>query len=93
MAHFALYVLLVVVPIAGIVLQFARGDSLSIFGIADIASPWPRDRAFAENVKEVHELLAHALLAVAGLHAAAALVHHWVFGDRTLVRMLPDVKA
>jgi cytochrome b561 len=82
--------LLVAVPIAGIVLQFARGDSLSIFGIVDIASPWPaRDRAFAEGVKEVHELLAHSLLAVAGLHAVAALVHHWVFGDRTLVRMLP----
>jgi len=92
LAHFALYVLLVAVPIAGIVLQFARGDSLSIFGIVDFASPWPRDRAFAESVKEVHELLAHALLAVAGLHAAAALVHHWIFGDRTLVRMLPGVK-
>ena len=92
MAHFALYVLLFAVPIAGIVLQFARGDSLSIFGMVDIGSPWPRDRAFAESVKGVHELLAHALLAAAGLHAAAALVHHWVFRDRTLVRMLPGVK-
>jgi len=88
-AHFALYVLLVAVPVAGIVLQFARGDSLPIFGLFDIASPWVRDRAFAHSVKEIHELLAHGLLAVAGLHAAAALVHHWVFRDRTLVRMLP----
>jgi cytochrome b561 len=92
LAHFALYVLLVAVPVAGIVAQFARGDSLSIFGIVDIASPWPRDRAFANSVKEVHEVLAHGLWAVAGLHAAAALVHHWVFGDRTLVRMLPGAK-
>jgi cytochrome b561 len=92
LAHFALYVLLVAVPVAGIILQFARGDSLSIFGIVDIASPWVRDKTFAHGVKEVHELLAHGLLAVAGLHAAAALVHHWIFRDRTLVRMLPGSK-
>jgi cytochrome b561 len=28
-------------------------------------------------------------LILAALHAAAALVHHWIFRDRTLVRMLP----
>ena len=92
LVHFLLYALLVAVPIVGIVLQFARGDSLPIFGIVEIASPWPRDRALAEGVKEIHELLAHGLLAVAGLHAGAALVHHWVFADRTLVRMLPGSK-
>jgi cytochrome b561 len=70
-------------------LQFARGDSLSLFGLFDIASPWARDKTFAHSVKEIHEVLAHALLAVASFHAAAALVHHWVFRDRTLVRMLP----
>jgi cytochrome b561 len=44
-------------------------------------------------VKEIHELLAHGLLALAGLHAAAAVVHHLVFRDRTLVRMLPGSEA
>jgi cytochrome b561 len=38
---------------------------------------------------EVHELVANALLIFAALHAAAALIHHYVFHDRTLVRMLP----
>lgn len=89
LAHAALYLLMIVVPVAGIVLQFARGDSLNLFGIMEIASPWTRDRAFVEKVAEVHELLAHALIALAGFHAAAALLHHWAFGDRTLTRMLP----
>jgi cytochrome b561 len=92
LAHFALYSLMVAVPLVGMGLQFARGDSFSIFGLFDIASPWVRDKAFAHSVKEVHEVLAHALVAVAGFHAAAALVHHWVFGDSTLVRMLPGAK-
>ena len=34
-------------------------------------------------------MLANALVILAGLHAAAAIVHHWIFRDRTLVRMLP----
>lgn len=91
MAHYLLYGLLMAVPIAGIVLQFARGDALSIFGITDIASPWITDRAFARSVKEVHEALAHTLMIVAGFHAAAALFHHWVLRDRTLAKMLPRV--
>ena len=49
-------------------------------------------RAFARSVKDVHEVLANALAILACLHAAAALVHHWVFRDRTLVRMLPGSK-
>jgi cytochrome b561 len=89
LAHAALYLLMIAAPLAGIVLQFARGNSLDVFGLMEIASPWGKDRAFAEQIEEAHELLAHALVALAGFHAAAALVHHWVFGDRTLARMLP----
>jgi cytochrome b561 len=89
-AHFALYALLFAVPVvAGVVLQFARGDALPLFGMAEIPSPWLKDRAFAHNVKEIHEILAHALVILAAFHAAAALIHHLIFRDRTLVRMLP----
>lgn len=92
LAHYLLYALLVAVPISGIVLQFARGDSLPLFGLTDIASPWVRDRAFARSVKEIHEVAANALIILAALHAAAALIHHWVFRDQTLVRMLPHFR-
>ena len=47
------------------------------------------DRAFARLVKEPHELLSNLLLVLAGVHAAAALAHHWLLRDRTLKRMLP----
>jgi cytochrome b561 len=89
LTHYALYALLIAAPISGIVLQFARGDALPIFGLTEMASPWAANRAFARNVKEVHELMANALVIVAALHALAALIHHWVLRDRTLVRMLP----
>jgi cytochrome b561 len=37
---------------------------------------------------ELHVLAANALMILAGLHAAAALAHHFVLKDNTLVRML-----
>jgi cytochrome b561 len=83
-----LYILLLTTPIAGSVLQFARGQAVPVFGLIEIASPWVRDRAFASSVKEVHELLANALLILAGLHAVAGLAHHYVLKDGTLQRML-----
>lgn len=89
MAHVGLYALLIAVPVIGIVLQFARGEALPLFGLMEITSPWQKDRAFAHNVKELHEIAAHGLVVLAGLHGGAALAHHWIFRDRTLVRMLP----
>ncbi len=87
--HWLLYTLLVAAPVVGIAVQFARGRGLPVFGLFEIASPWVADRSFAHDVKEVHELLANALLILVGLHAAAALLHHYVLQDRTLIRMLP----
>lgn len=87
--HDALYTLLLLVPISGILVQFLRGDPLPIPGIGDIASPWLPNRATARTAKEVHEVLANALVVTAAIHAAAALFHHWILRDRTLSRMLP----
>jgi cytochrome b561 len=91
--HYVLYALLVAAPIVGIVLQFARGHSLPIFGLFEIPSPWLADKAFARNLKEVHEVLANLLVILALFHMTAALLHHWVFGDSTLRRMLPRFRT
>jgi cytochrome b561 len=89
LTHYVLYALLIAVPVSGIILQFSRGDALPLFGLVQIASPWVGDRTFEHTVKEVHEAMANALVILAAFHAAAALVHHWVLRDQTLVRMLP----
>jgi cytochrome b561 len=77
------------VPFVGIVALLKRGRALPLFGLWQFASPWAADRVAAHSAMEVHELLANALLIFAALHAAAALIHHYVLRDRTLVRMLP----
>ena len=68
-SHWTLYALLVAVPFVGIVVNLKRGEALPIFGLWDFASPWPADRATARSALEAHELLANALLILAGIHA------------------------
>ena len=87
--HYLIYAALIAVPIVGIVVQFARGHALPVFGLFELASRWPADRTFAHNAKEVHEPLANSMMVLIGLHTGAALAHHYVFRDRTLLRMLP----
>ena len=91
--HYVIYVLLIAIPIAGMAAQFARGHALPIFGLFEIASPWAADRAFARDVTEVHETLANIMMILVGLHATAALAHHYILRDRTLTRMLPGAHA
>jgi cytochrome b561 len=40
-------------------------------------------------VKEVHETIGTIGYFLIGLHAAAALAHHYLWRDNTLLRMLP----
>lgn len=46
------------------------------------------NEALAHPLKDLHEALATGGYALIGLHAAAALLHHYVIHDNTLVRML-----
>lgn len=41
-----------------------------------------------EDAGDLHIYGANALMILAGVHAAASLVHHFILKDRTLVRML-----
>jgi cytochrome b561 len=90
--HYALYALLLAVPIFGILTQFMRGHPLPIFGLFEIASPLSADRSLARFLKDVHGWLADGVLILAALHAAAAILHHWVLRDNALRRMLPILR-
>jgi cytochrome b561 len=93
LSHFALYALLIAVPFFGIMVQLKRGHDLPVFALWNFASPWPADRPVARAMFSVHSLLADALLILAGFHACAAIVHHYVWRDRTLERMLPGASS
>ncbi|HTQ01657.1 MAG TPA: cytochrome b/b6 domain-containing protein [Casimicrobiaceae bacterium] len=85
--HVALYVLLAIEIALGVTNEWVRGDS--IFNLFTIPSFAPGDRALRRRINGYHELVANTILVVAGLHAAAGLVHHYVWNDGVLRRMWP----
>ncbi len=91
--HLMIYALMFAIPVLGIMTQFARGYPLPVFGLFDIPSPWIGDRSFTHDMKEMHETLANSLMVLTGLHAGAALVHHYVLRDRTMLRMVPGAQS
>ncbi len=87
-AHVALYALMLVVPLAG---WAALADETSRFSLAGAVNLPLLDAqvTWVKLLGETHEFLGNAFIWIAGLHATAALVHHYVWRDATLTRMLP----
>lgn len=85
--HKVLYLLLVGTVLLGIANTWVRGDTL--FMLLKIPAFDPGNTALRESVENLHSWAANILLIVAGLHAAAALLHHFVLKDDILRRMLP----
>lgn len=87
--HHLMYVLFFAVPLIGWAYSSAAGFPIVWFGqipLPDFIGP---NKALAEIIKPLHQLAALALLALAGLHVAAALKHQWIDRDALLTRMLP----
>ena len=86
--HSFLYLSLFAVMIAGYLISTADGAGIAVFGMFEVpalVSGLP-DQADVAGV--VHLYLAWALVVFAGLHALAALKHHFIDRDATLARML-----
>ncbi|ACA15053.1 cytochrome B561 [Methylobacterium sp. 4-46] len=81
--HSGLYLLLIAVVGLGLADALVRGFVL--FGA--IPLPQVGDQALRRPINALHEWAANAVMAVAGLHAAAGLFHHYVRQDGVLGRM------
>jgi cytochrome b561 len=87
--HALLYLLLVVLPLMGWANASARGWTIRFFGLFAVPRILPTDSPFGRRLGDIHMWTAYALLALIGLHLAAALHHHFWRRDRVLLRMLP----
>ena len=88
--HYLLYALLVAQAALGFGFRWAQGHSVSFFGLFAIPGPYGElARPVRHQLHALHEYGGWAIVIVAGLHAAAALYHHYALRDRVLGRMLP----
>jgi cytochrome b561 len=87
--HLALYVFMVAMPIMGWLTLSAEGKVIPFFGL-QLPALVAESKSVAGWVKELHEGGGTVGYFLIGLHAAAALFHHYVVKDNTLGRMLPS---
>ena len=91
--HLALYVAMLSIPVIGLFAAWAKGRTVGFFDLAILPSPIAVDKPLAKSLEGLHEVAAHAMLLLAGLHAVAAIGHQWLLKDGTLGRMLPFLRA
>lgn len=86
--HTLLYVLLLAVMVAGYLISTADGRPLEVFGLFAIPATVSGLEQQEDIAGAVHLALAWTLVGLALFHGAAALKHHYLDRDRTLLRML-----
>lgn len=88
-SHYALYGLIVLVPLSGWAATSACCAPVNLFWTIPLTLPVSGGMETAKAIFVVHYALAFTLTAIVLVHVGAALHHHWVRRDETLRRMLP----
>ena len=91
--EYALYALLLVQPILGILQTNAHGDRVNLFFIGQLPALIEKNRPLAQLLSTVHRAVGFSLLSLIALHVSAALFHHFWRRDDTLTAMLPAAAA
>ena len=85
----ALYLLLFAVPLTAIAGAWLEGHPLTLLAGLQVAPQIAESHDLGVTISELHTWLGDAILWLAGLHAVAALYHHFFLKDGVLKSMLP----
>lgn len=89
--HGVIYLAMFAVPLLGWSASMTYGGRTHFFGLFELPVWLPKNIEWANVLQPAHIWAAWGLLALVGLHVAAALWHHFGLRDATLVQMLPRV--
>jgi cytochrome b561 len=90
-SHWALYVLLLAMPLTGYIQSAATDHAAAFFWLVQIP-PLPHNQTVGDAALFIHNVLRWPLYALIALHLLAVLVHVAWLRDSTLERMLPAQK-
>ena len=90
--EFAIYIFMLVMPLLGWLILSGENQPVPFFGL-QLPALIGENKALAKQFEEIHETVGNVGYFLIGLHAAAALIHHYFYRDNTLVRMLPARSA
>jgi cytochrome b561 len=87
-ADFAIYAFMIAMPLLGWLILSGEGKPAPFFGI-ELPALIGANKELAKQLEEIHETVGNFGYFLIGAHAAAALAHHYIRRDDTLLRMLP----
>ena len=86
--HIALYAVILGLLITGYLISTADGRGIEVFELFTVpALPWSIDQQ-EDIAGDIHEILAWSLIFLVTVHALAALKHHFIDQDKTLMKIL-----
>jgi cytochrome b561 len=91
--HLALYIALIVMPLAGYFNAAAAGHSVTLFGVVSIPPLLPENGRLSQAAIAVHLLGQYLLYLFVALHVAGALYHGVLRRDAILDRILPASRS
>lgn len=91
--HGVLYVLMIAMIVSGPLKRWTFGHGLNVFWLFTIPPPLALPRTWHAGASLVHFWAGWAIIGLAGLHALAALFHHYALRDGVLRRILPGQPA
>ncbi len=87
--HVVLYLLMIAIVVFGILLKWQGGHAIPVFGLFQVPPLINLSMISRRTLFSMHAFAANGIVIVVGLHAAAALLHHYVLRDDILHRMIP----
>jgi cytochrome b561 len=91
--HFLLYALLAAQMPLGFFTRWTDNHPLNVFGLLIPSPVGPCSKATGQFVDQIHDINAWIIMGLAAVHSLAALIHHFVWHDEVLRRMLPRRRA
>lgn len=92
MVHYLIYFLILSIIISGYFMSTTDGHAIKVFNWFSMPALITGIEHLEDTAGWIHYILSLMLMGFVGIHAGAALKHHFFNKDRTLLRMLGNAK-
>lgn len=90
--HLSIYILLLIICTSGYFIATAKGVGIEVFGWFEIPAIISLNITLTEILGSIHEWASQVLAILFLLHVTAALKHHFIDKDVTLMRIIKPIK-
>lgn len=91
LVHNAFYAVLIAQPVIGILVAWARGDSVGLFGVLQVLPPLEISDSLREQLMTAHQITAVALFSLCCVHIGAVVFNRVIRGVAVIDRMLAPI--